>query len=139
MIRAVIDTNCLLLSIPPKNQEYWLYESFRKRHFEWILSNEIISEYAEQTSMFYSPSTSNLVLEVLLSAVNVGFVEPYFRWQLVEEDEDDNKFVDVTIASGADYLVTQDKHIHKLKSIPFPRLQIVKIDEFREIIKKSLE
>ena len=135
MIRAVIDTNCLLLSIPPKNPEYWLYESFRSKHFKWILSNEIISEYAEQAGLFYSEKTANLVLEVLLSSQNVDFVEPYYHWQLVDQDGDDNKFVDVTIASEADYLVTQDRHIHALKDIPFPKLQIVKIDEFREIIR----
>lgn len=50
-MRAVIDTNCLLASIPPKNSHYWLYEAFRDEYFEWLISNEILTEYEEKLSM----------------------------------------------------------------------------------------
>lgn len=132
-MQAVIDINCLLLSIPPKNHEFWLYEAFRQKRFTWILSNEIISEYEEQISLFYSSKTANIVLEILLSASNVRFVEPYFRWQLVS-DADDNKFVDVAIASNADYIVSQDRHLHALKKLQFPKLNILKIHQFEKVI-----
>lgn len=132
-MQAVIDTNCLLLSIPPKNHEFWLYEAFRQKRFIWILSNEIISEYEEQISLFYSAKTANIVLEILLSASNIRFVEPYFRWQLVS-DADDNKFVDVAIASNADYIVSQDRHLHALKKLQFPKLNILKIHQFEKVI-----
>jgi len=54
--------------------------------------------------------------------------------QLVDLDPDDNKFVDLTIAGNADYLVTNDKHFNPLKSLDFPVLNIVSIDEFKRII-----
>jgi hypothetical protein len=28
-MRVVIDTNCLIASVPPNGKYYWLYESFR--------------------------------------------------------------------------------------------------------------
>jgi uncharacterized protein len=56
-MRAVIDTNCLIASIPPKNEEYWLYLAFRRKMFEWVISTEIMLEYEEQLSAFYSPHT----------------------------------------------------------------------------------
>jgi uncharacterized protein len=131
-MQAVIDTNCLLLSIPPKNHEFWLYEAFSQKQFIWVLSNEIIAEYEEQIGLFYSAKTANVVLEVLLSAPNIRFVEPYFRWQLVA-DADDDKFVDVAIASNADYIVSQDKHLHALKKLQFPKLNILKIHQFEKV------
>jgi predicted nucleic acid-binding protein len=52
----------------------------------------------------------------------------------VEKDADDNKFVDLTIAGNADYLVTNDKHFNPLKTIDFPKINIVSINEFKSII-----
>jgi len=134
-MQVVIDTNCLLLSIPPKNHEYWLYEAFRQKQFDWILSNEIISEYEEILGLFYSQKTATIVLEILLSAPNIRLVEPYFHWQLVK-DADDNKFVDVAIAGNADYIISQDRHLHSLKKISFPKLNVLKINQFEKIIFK---
>ena len=131
---AVIDNNCLLASVPPQSTHYWLYIAFKERRFKWLISNEIMSEYEEKLIKKYSPQTANLVLSILSVAPNVIFSEPYFKWNLVENDPDDNKFADLAIAGNADYLVTNDKHFNPLKSVDFPRFNIVTIDEFKKIV-----
>ena len=131
---AVIDTNCLLASIPPQSTHYWLYLAFKEQYFDWLISNEIMAEYEEKLSEKYSEKTANLVLSVLSVAPNVIFDEPYFKWNLIEKDPDNNKFADLTIAGNADYLVTNDKHFNPLKALDFPKLNIVTIDEFKKII-----
>ena len=131
---AVIDTNCLLASIPPQSNYYWLYLAFKDQRFEWLISNEVMAEYEEKLAKRYSEKTANLVLSILSVAPNVIFDEPYFKWNLVESDPDDNKFADLTIAGNADYLVTNDKHFNPLKTIEFPKLNIVTIDEFKSIV-----
>lgn len=40
-MKIVVDTNCLIASIPKNNPEHWLYEAFRAELFVWYLSNEI--------------------------------------------------------------------------------------------------
>jgi putative PIN family toxin of toxin-antitoxin system len=131
---AVIDTNCLLASIPPQSNHYWLYLAFKEERFEWLISNEIMTEYEEKIGSKYSEKTANYVLSILSVAPNVIFDEPYFKWNLIEQDPDDNKFADLTIAGNADYLVTNDKHFNPLKTIDFPKINIVTIDEFKNII-----
>lgn len=133
-MRVVIDTNCLLASIPPKSSYYWLYQAFKDEQFEWLISNEILTEYIEKLTDIYSENTAMVVYSILSVAPNVNFTEPFFKWQLVDLDPDDNKFVDLTIAGNADYLVTNDKHFNPLKSLDFPKLNIVSIDEFKKII-----
>jgi len=103
-MRVVIDKNCLLASIPPKSRHYWLYLAFKDEQFEWLVSNEILSEYIEKLTDFFSENTAMIVYSILSVAPNVHFTEPYFKWQLVDLDPDDNKFVDLTIAGNADYL-----------------------------------
>jgi putative PIN family toxin of toxin-antitoxin system len=131
---VVIDTNCLLASIPPQSNYYWLYIAFKEQRFEWLISNEIMTEYEEKITDKYSEKTANLVLSILSVAQNVIFNEPYFKWNLIEEDHDDNKFADLTIAGNADYLITNDKHFNLLKKINFPKINVVTIDEFKKII-----
>jgi predicted nucleic acid-binding protein len=47
---------------------------------------------------------------------------------------DDNKFVDCAIAGNADYLVSNDKHFNCLKNIEFPKLNLLNIDEFMDLL-----
>ena len=47
---------------------------------------------------------------------------------------DDNKFVDCAIASNAHYLATNDKHFNILKGIEFPKVQVINVNEFSQIL-----
>ena len=135
-MRVVVDTNCLLASIPPKSNYYWLYQAFENELFEWVVSNEILTEYEEKLIERYSELTSELVLSILASAPNAIFSEPFYKWQLIENDPDDNKFVDLAISTNADYLITNDKDFNMLKSLDFPQIRVVSLMEFKEIMNK---
>jgi putative PIN family toxin of toxin-antitoxin system len=133
MRRAVIDTNCLLASLNRNSPFHRLYELFVSEAFEWILSNEILTEYEEVLTQQYSAATAQRVTEILLNAPNTSFQEAYYKWQLIEADPDDNKFVDVAIAASTDYLVTNDRHFEVLKQLEFPRVPVVSLQEFLSI------
>lgn len=135
-MRVVIDTNCLIASIPPEGDHYWLYDAFEAEQFEWLISNEILTEYLEKLTDIYSEQTAVLVYSIISAAVNVTFTEPFFKWQLIEADPDDNKFVDLAVAGNVDYLVTNDRHFNPLKTLNFPKLTVVSLDEFKKIIGK---
>lgn len=133
-MRVVIDTNCLLASIPPKGDYYWLYQAFENEVFEWAISNEVMTEYEEKITERYSAKTAHLILTILTFAPNTLFAEPFFKWQLIEIDPDDDKFFDLAFATGADYLVTNDSDFNSVKNLDFPNIQIVSLDEFKEIV-----
>ena len=133
-MNVIIDTNCLIASIPPKNPEYWLYVAFRHKAFNWVISNEIMLEYEEQISDFYSPHTAELVVNILLTTSNVIKTEPFIRWKLIAADPDDDKFADLAISANAQYLVTNDHHFDVLKTLPFPTVNVVTLNKFQEIL-----
>ena len=130
MQRLVVDTNCLLASINPRGAYFKLYELFIAKAYEWVISNEILTEYEEQVTRRYSASTAQQVHEVLITASNTYLQEAYYKWQLIEADLDDNKFVDVAIAANADYLVTNDRHFEVLRQLEFPRVPVISLQEF---------
>lgn len=135
-MRVVIDTNCLIASISPEGGYYWLYDAFEAEQFEWLISNEILTEYLEKLTELYSEQTALLVYSIISAAVNVTFTEPFFKWQLIEADPDDNKFADLAVAGNVHFLVTNDKHFNPLKTLEFPKLTVVSLDEFKKVIGK---
>lgn len=95
-----------------------------------VVSNEILLEYAEILGKRYSMVLVDIFLDALLEGLNVTTIGPRFNWNLIENDPDDNKFVDAAIATGAKFLVTEDKHYNILKTIDFPQLDIINADDF---------
>jgi uncharacterized protein len=134
-MKVVIDTNCLVASINRNRPEFWLYNAFIDETFEWYISNEILTEYIEIMTRLYSASTAKVVSEVLLLADNVILQEPFYKWQLIEADPDDNKFADLAIAVNVDNLVTNDKHLHILnnKDLDLFPVRTVTLKEFQII------
>ncbi len=133
-MRVVIDTNCLVASIPKSGAGYWLYLAFRAKKFTWVVSTEILNEYFEILSNFYSPETAEIVMTTLLSSPNVELTEAFFNYNLIVKDPDDNKFANLAISCNARYLVSNDKHFNIFKKIEFPPLDVIKFDEFKEIL-----
>lgn len=128
--KVVIDTNVLRTTINRKNFEFFIYEAFRDKKFDWVVSTEILNEYEEKLTEFYNPQTADFILTVLCTATNVIFAEPHFIWNLITIDPDDNKFSDLAMSVNAFCLVTYDSHFNVFKTLDFPTLTVVTPAEF---------
>lgn len=137
-MRVVIDTNVLRLTIKKTNFERFIYDAFKDEVFDWVVSTEILEEYEEKLIEFYSTQTADLVLGILENAPNVIFTEPYFRWNIITEDPDDNKFADLAISLNVDCLITNDKHFKIFKKLDFPKLNVLTPQQFEKFLKKAL-
>jgi len=133
-MRIVLDTNALLISIPTNSKYRVIFDRFLAKQFSIVLSNDILSEYAEIIAQKANSIVSTNIIEMLISAKNVEKQDIYFKWQIIEIDKDDNKFVDCAIAGNVDYFVTNDKHFNVVKSIGFPPVTVLNIDEFIELL-----
>jgi uncharacterized protein len=131
-MRLVIDTNCLLVSIPRFSETRWLFDGIKSGLFEIGITTEILEEYEEIIGEFYSPSLATNVVELLPNLTNAIRVNLYYKWELITQDVDDNKFVDCAIACQADYIITHDRHFNVLKKIPFPKVKVLKMNELKK-------
>ena len=61
----------------------------------------------------------------------------YYKWNLISDDPDDNKFVDCALNAGVHYLVTNDHHFNVLKSLKFPPIKIIDITAFKDILNRN--
>jgi len=104
--------------------------------FELCYTTEILQEYEEVLSRFYSMGIAEFTVGAILKSQNAIQITPHYKWNLISTDPDDNKFVDCALNAGADFIVTNDKHFNILKEIDFPKINIVDIDTFKEMIFK---
>lgn len=101
--KIVLDTNCLLVSISKYGEAYPVWRGFLEGRFTLCVSTEILEEYEE-----------------IIASMTTPDINPYFHWQLITTDPDDNKFVDCAFAAGAAYIVSDDSHFDVLRDITFP-------------------
>jgi putative PIN family toxin of toxin-antitoxin system len=134
---VVLDTNVLLVSIPPKSIYRPIFDALLDGKYDLILSNDILSEYTEVIERKTNAIVSNNIAEMLLNLDNLKKVEVYFEWKLIEKDADDNKYADAAIVGAADFIVSNDRHFKILESIDFPKVNVIGIDEFLNLIPKK--
>ena len=132
--RFVIDTNILLVSISSKSQYHWIFQGLIHQQFELAITTDILSEYEEIISDKYSTTVAQNVIRTLLLLPNVIQTNVYYKWNLIQNDKDDDKFVDCAIASNADAIITNDKHFNILENIPFPPIDVLDISELKGIL-----
>lgn len=81
-----------------------------------------------------SDKFAEYVLGVTTNNPETLFVTPYYHFTVIHSDPDDDKFVDCAVAANAKYIVTEDSHYNVLKSIGFPNVEIIKLDEIIQMI-----
>jgi putative PIN family toxin of toxin-antitoxin system len=133
-MRVVLDTNVLLVSISPRSAFRWLFDAFLEEKFTLCVTTEILAEYEEILARESNEKLASLALQLIENAVNTELITRYYKWNLIETDPDDNKFVDCAIAANAHFLVTEDKHFKILEQIPFPKVNILGVEKFRKQI-----
>lgn len=137
MDNVVIDTNCLIMAISSRSGYHKVWLSFLAGDYTLCISNEILEEYAEVIARNISINAARYVVYAIIERKNVRQITPSYKWNLITTDPDDNKFVDCAIAANARFIVTEDHHFNVLKTINFPSVGVINIDEFlREILSK---
>ena len=87
-------------------------------------------EYIEILQRLTDNETAEYVVKTILNSPFVELITPFYHFNLIIVDPDDNKFVDCAISANAHYIVTNDHHYDVLKDIDFPKVNIVNIQQF---------
>ena len=130
MRRIVLDTNCLLQSLPSNSPYHKVWTDILSGHIQLCVNTEILNEYEEILSRKTTKDIAHYVVEAIARLSTTYYQDAYFHFGLITADVDDNKFVDCAIAADAEYIVTNDKHFVVLKKISWPKLSVIKIKEF---------
>jgi len=134
MRTIVLDTNCLLASLPSFSQYHMVWTELLEGRICLCVSNDILEEYEEIIEMKTTPEIAKSIIQLILSLPNLKKVTPTYFLHLIEADPDDNKFVDCAFCGEAELIVTNDTHFNVLKKLSFPKFSVMTIQEFIEIL-----
>ena len=118
-MRVVLDTNVFISGI------FWegnfcskIIDKWKNREFELVSSIEIIEELLNTLKHFKIQldeetieSWRNIIIERVIIAKSSE------RLDVIKEDPNDNKFLETAIAGKANFIITQDNHLLKVKKL----------------------
>jgi putative PIN family toxin of toxin-antitoxin system len=128
-MNVVLDTNIFVSGIFWKGEPYKILMLWKEGKIQLINSIEIITEISRILSDFkIQLSDENKKEWIHLITNNSKIVEPYEKFDIIKDDPTDNKFIDVAIAGKAEYIITRDKHLLKIKQ--FRTVKIILPEDF---------
>lgn len=137
-MRIVLDINALLISLPVGEKYCPIFDALKAGIFTLLVTNEILTEYEEKVGEKTTPEIAQNVVRLLLNLPNVERISNiYYRWNLITNDPDDNKYIDCAVAANATYVVSDDADFRVLKRTPFPPLNLLTSDEFLELLQSK--
>lgn len=129
-LKVVPDTNILISAVFWRGNEYKVIKKGLEKEYQLVLSPKIINEMTDKLGNKFDFPENKIKLwtDMLLYFANI--VEPTEKLEVVKDDPDDNKIVECAVESNADYIVTGDKHLLKMKK--FRNINITNASEFLE-------
>ena len=132
MIKAVLDTNVFVSGIHWTGASEKVLRLLFLDKFKLVSSAETIGEFVKIMASFKIPMKNEDILwwESLILEKS-ELVVPNKKINIVKDDPDDNKFIEAALEGNADYIVTQDKHLLKIKE--FKGIKIITPEEFNKL------
>ena len=134
-MRVVLDTNIFISGIFWTGESHKTILAWKAEKFTLVTSLQIISETIRVLSDFKINISEDMIKGwVDLIIRNSIIVEPKEKIKIVQDDQKDDMFVEAAVAGNADYLVSQDNHLLKLKE--FREIKIITPEEFNRILNR---
>jgi len=129
MIKVVVDTNVFISSFfggnPIKINDLW-----KEGEIKLCLSREIVDEYVEVLKRLGLQNENELqeLLNIFSEGHNIIFSATTPSLKIIEQDPDDNMFIECAVALGCSHIISGDKHLQQVKN--YMGIKIIRPKEF---------
>lgn len=137
MERIVLDTNCLIQILSKKSSTHNVWEAIIADDVVLCVTTEILFEYTEILTQLTGREVADNVVLAITKRPNTVLVTNYYHWNIIKSDPDDNKFVDCAVTANARYVVSNDAHFNVLRTIDFPKLDLINLKEYSDTLRRS--
>ncbi len=143
---VVIDTNVLYQALRSQlGASYYIFSLIRNNKISLALSVQVFNEYEEVLSRPSTLKDLNLTYNDIDKVLQfIAFVgKPYTTYYLFRpnlKDESDNIFIELSIVSNCNYLITNNVRDFTIKSeLKFQDLKIITPSDFVKMWRKNYE
>lgn len=137
-MRIVLDTNVFISAIFWNGDSNRIIEKVEQKEIELVICKNILKElicvlgYKEiQDKIRDKNLEMKFTVEKIASISTI--VEPHQMFKLIKDDPDDDKFLDCAFEGKVNFIISQNKHLLKLKE--FEGIKILTPRKFLKILK----
>ncbi|MCC6280944.1 MAG: putative toxin-antitoxin system toxin component, PIN family [Saprospiraceae bacterium] len=131
-LRVVIDTNVLIAMIGLASPYRPVFESILSGELTMCITTEILYEYQEILTRKNGVEVADNMVQFFSIHPFVEKVEPFYHFKVIEQDPDDNKFIDCAVAASVDCIVSNDRHFSHPGLMDFPKVRVLTAEKFLE-------
>ena len=134
-MRAVLDTNVLISSVISTGVPHEIVIKGVSSEYQIVVSVATLTEFRDTLLKYpekFHMDEDDVQQEVETIRYFAEFVDPDEEITAVEDDPDDDKFLEAAVAGNVDYIVSGDRHLLDLNS--FRGIEIVEPRAFYECL-----
>ena len=127
--KLVLDTNILISALGWKGKPNEIFRKVLDEEFELIISRKQIEELKEVMNypkFSFAEEQKSRFITLLLNVAKV--VEISNKLKVIKEDPDDDVILETAVENNADFIISGDDHLLKLKE--YSNIKIVTANEF---------
>ena len=132
-MRAVLDSNVLISSVISTGVPHEIVIKGGSSEYQIVVSVATLTEFRDTLLKYpekFHMDEEDIQEEVETIRYFAEFVDPDEEITAVEDDPDDDKFLEAAVAGNVDYIVSGDRHLLDLDS--FQGIEIVEPRAFYE-------
>jgi putative PIN family toxin of toxin-antitoxin system len=118
-MRAVLDTNVLISSVIATGVPHEIVVKGFSSEYQIVVSVATLTEFRDTLLKYpekFQMDEADVQEEVETIRYFAEFVDPDEEITAVEDDPDDDKFLEAAVAGNVDYIVSGDRHLLDLDS-----------------------
>lgn len=136
MIKAVPDTNIYVSSIFwEMGNPHKIIELAISKKIEIFTTLEILKELEKVLIRDFETPEDMAIRQINLVLAYSTLISTEEKINAVKDDPDDNKIVECAVAANAEYIISGDKHLLRLRA--YKQIKIVTAKEFCELLSKQ--
>lgn len=138
-MKAILDTNVVVSSfLSPAGVRAKVLGAWEKGQFELVVSEDILAEYKRALNYKEVSSRHGMTVEQISQTVSemksfATIIKPIQKLTVIKDDPADDKFLECAKEAGAEYIISADPHLLKLKQ--YEDIQILSPSEFLLLIR----
>jgi uncharacterized protein len=136
VLRVTPDTNILVSGLVfRRGKPHQLLRMALDGVVSMIVSQAIIDETTGVLARKFGASIDDIAEAKAIIADAARTITPTVQLDVVKEDPPDNRILECAVTAGADYIITGDKDLLRLRR--YDSINIITVSEFLELLQKT--
>lgn len=127
-VKVVLDTNIYLSGIIFGGNSRHILDLVIEKRIAVFISPVILLEISQKLERKFGWNKEQVITAIKIVSKTAFLVYPNQKLHVVKADKNDNKIIEAAVESGANFIITGDKHLLQIKK--YQEIKIISPSQF---------